>query len=56
MKVKLKLSKTSQPIEYDNVENTYQKGSFYCIYLGNEEVKKYPISNIFSVTEDYGQH
>jgi hypothetical protein len=56
MKVKIKLQKTSQPPNYDNVENTYQKGDFYCIYLADETVKKFPIQDIFSITEDYVEH
>jgi hypothetical protein len=31
MKVTLRLEKSSQPIEFDNVINTYEKGSMFCI-------------------------
>ena len=55
MKVQLWLKETSQPIEFDGVSNTYQKGSLYCIYIEGEDlVFKYPIDDIFRVIETYG--
>ena len=56
MKTLVQLTETSQPIEYDEVINTYTKGALYCIYLKNETVHKYPITKIFRVIEDYGAH
>jgi hypothetical protein len=56
MKVKIRLKNTSQQIEYEKVINTYEKGQFYCLYLDNETVKKFPIIELFDITEDYGEH
>jgi hypothetical protein len=56
MKVKIRLKTTSQPILHENIKNTYQKGSFFCLYDENEKVTKYPIKNIFDIEEDYGEH
>jgi hypothetical protein len=54
MKVQIWLKETSQPIEYDAF-NTYEKGSFYCVYERKTGlVWKYPVSMIFRVAEDYG--
>lgn len=36
---------------YEDVKNTYEKGSFYCIHLDNDEVIKVPVMNIFRVKE-----
>ncbi len=56
MRVELWLKETSQPIEFDDVKNVYQKGSFYCIYVEEiDTVWKYPIENIFRVVESYSQ-
>lgn len=49
--VKLELMETSQPLEMEAV-NTYTKGPFYCVYDG-VLVKKFPVQNIFRVTEEY---
>jgi len=54
MKVKVFLHETSQPIEYENVKNTYQKGFMYCVYFGNE-VDKYPKEKIWRVRESYSK-
>jgi hypothetical protein len=54
MRVKVRLQSNAQPIEF-NAQTAYQKGNFYCIQV-DEIVIKYPISNIFSVSEDYGYH
>jgi hypothetical protein len=54
MKVKVRLLTTSQPIVFENVENTYTKDGFFCVYLKEEnKVFKYPAINIFNVEEDY---
>ena len=50
--IKIWLKETSQPLIYNNVVNTYEKGSFYCIYDGIK-VCKIPIQNIFKLEEDY---
>ena len=56
MKVKLQLKSTSQPIEYNNALNTYTKDGFYCVYLEDETVHKFPLENIFRTVEGYGYH
>ena len=54
MIVIVELKETSQYIEYEKVKNTYQKGSFYCIYPNKDGlVEKIPINNIFRVKETY---
>lgn len=55
MKVRVELKETSQAIELD-AKNAYVKGNFYCVYLDNEKVQKFPIGNVWRVTEDYGSH
>lgn len=53
MKVKISLVETSQVIEHENVKNTYTKGPMFCVYEDGV-VYKYPVNNIWRVTEDYG--
>ena len=50
------LKTQSQPIEHNEVVNTYQKGDLYIVYTSNEKSYKYPIADIFRVIEDYGHH
>lgn len=54
MKVQIHLLEQSNPIVVMDVHNTYTKGGMYCVYKDGE-VKKYPMCNIFRVTEDYGR-
>lgn len=54
--VKLHLEDQSEPVLHEDVVNTYEKGSFFCIYQKNEKVYKYPIVHIWRVTEAYGEH
>ena len=56
IKVTIHLKTQSQPIEYTEVINTFQKGDFYVIYTVGEKSHKYPIADIFRVIEDYGFH
>lgn len=51
--VKIHLKNQSQPIIHNNVKNSYEKGSFYCVFLDNGKVKKYVINDIFEIEEDY---
>ena len=51
----IQLKGTSQPIAHESI-NTYEKGSFYCVYTTEEVVYKYPINTIFRVVEQYGEH
>jgi len=54
MRVEIRLRETSQPRIFENVENTYQKGDFFCVYLKCEnKVIKIPIGLIFDIIEDY---
>ena len=56
IKVTVHLREQSQPIEYPEVVNTYQKGDLYCVYLEGEIVHKFPLEHIWRVIEDYGFH
>jgi hypothetical protein len=56
MKIEIQLKETSQKIEHEDARNTYQKGSFYCVYddhIVGGKVYKYPIGNIWRIIEDY---
>lgn len=53
MNVKVRLEKTSQVLNFENLKNTYQKGSFYCIYKEDNVVKKIPIDTISNIDETY---
>lgn len=50
--VSIRLKHQSQAMNFVAL-NSYEKGQFYCIYLENGTVKKYPIMDIFDVTETY---
>lgn len=52
MTVKVELKETSQAITL-NAVNAYTKGPLYCVYLANGTVQKFPLANIWRVTEDY---
>jgi hypothetical protein len=52
----LHLKNQSQPITYEHVKNTYEKESFFCIYTEEELVFKYPVEDIWRITEQYGKH
>jgi hypothetical protein len=54
--VTVHLKDQSQPLVYENVKNTYEKGSFYCVYVEGETVYKHPIRDIWRVKEGYGYH
>jgi hypothetical protein len=56
VKVIIHLKTQSQPIIYERVVNTYQKGDLFCLYLESEKTIKFPIQNIFRIEEDYGYH
>lgn len=57
MNIMLLLDKASDPIEYQNVENTYTKGNLFCILFtdaeGERMVHKYPLMNIFRIEHPY---
>ena len=56
IEVTVHLKDQSQPIVYQDVVNTYEKGSFYCVYLKSEKVYKHPITDIWRIVEGYGAH
>lgn len=51
--IKIALIETSQVIEHQ-AKNAYTKGPFYCVYGLDGLVHKYPIANIWRITEQYG--
>lgn len=54
--VKVQLKESSQPIVYENVLNTYQKGDLYVVYTADELSYKHPIDTIWRIVEGYGFH
>lgn len=52
MQVQIHLMSQSQPIER-TASNTYTKDGMFCVFLPNGSVEKYPLVNIFRVSEDY---
>ena len=54
--VKVHLLESSQPIVYENVINTYQKGDLYVVYTADEKSFKHPICTIWRIVEEYGYH
>ena len=54
--VSVQLKESSQPILYESVLNTYQKGDLFVIYTKDEKSYKHPISTIWRVVENYGYH
>jgi hypothetical protein len=55
MKVSVQYLDQSQPMNYENVDNTYMKGNMFCVKIG-EKVYKHPIQQIWRITEEYGEH
>jgi len=51
MKIKVHLLSQSLPILYNGVKNAYTKDGMYCIYTTDGTVDKFPMINIFRVTE-----
>lgn len=44
----------SLPMGYEDVDNTYVKDGFYCLFISKQNVvHKFPIARIFRVIEDY---
>ena len=52
--VKVELLETSQAIDIE-AKNTYTKGRLFCVYGADGKVQKFPVENIFRVTEDYSE-
>ena len=55
IKTKIELLTTSQPIERDDVLNTYTKDGLYCVQRSRDVVEKFPVDQLFRVTEDYSE-
>jgi hypothetical protein len=55
LKIYVQLKETAQPITHDAL-NSYTKGPFYCVYVAGDKVYKYPLVDLWRVTEDYGEH
>lgn len=53
MTVVIRLERASQPITIEHVKNTYEKGSFFCVYTIDQKVRKIPVDHIFDIREDY---
>ena len=53
MRVEVHLTSQSQPMVSDDVRNTYVKDSLFCVLHENNTVEKYPIADIFRITESY---
>ena len=47
------MTSQSKPIVRKDVINTYTKDGLYCVMLNTNLVKKYPLCNIWEVTEEY---
>lgn len=55
MKLKIHLTKQSQPIKRKKVVNTYTKVDMFCVFLESDDVEKYPLINIFRIVEKSSQ-
>jgi len=55
MRVEVWFDRSSQPIRFDNVYATYQKGDLFCVGYkdadGRGTVAKYPLDHIFTIAE-----
>ena len=54
--VSVQLKESSQPVVYEKVINTYQKGDMFVVYTADEKSYKHPISTIWRIIEEYGYH
>lgn len=51
--IKVHMLSQSRPVVHSDVINSYTKDGMYCVLSGGGAVLKYPLCNIFRVTEDY---
>ena len=51
MRVDVHLLHQSQPVHFDEVRNTYQKGDFFCVMSQTGRVAKFPLLHVFRVLE-----
>jgi hypothetical protein len=49
--VQIELRETSQPLVYRGVENVYTKGPLLCVLFIGGMVIKFPLANVWRVTE-----
>ena len=52
----VQFKESSQPIIYEDVINTYQKGALFVVYTKDEKSYKHPIDTIWRIVEEYGYH
>jgi len=55
MRVDVWFQRSSQPVRFDNVYATYQKGDLFCVGYEDElgtHIKKYPVTHLFCVHEE----
>lgn len=48
MKIKIWIKDTALPRDYENVVNTYEEGSFFCIQF-LKRIIKFPVVTIFKI-------
>ena len=53
MTVEIFLKETSQRIKFEDAQNAYTKGPFYCVLTKDNFVYKYPIADMFNTKESY---
>jgi hypothetical protein len=53
LRVEVELKETSQKIVYDDALNTYTKGDLYCVYRSGGTVVKFPLANVWRISEGY---
>jgi len=51
MQVTIELLWQTQPLMFDKVRDTYQRGDMFCIHLLDDVIHKFPVQNIYRVTE-----
>lgn len=51
IKITVHLYSQSQPLVFENVRNTYQKGDLFCVNLGSV-VQKFPLTHVFRIIEE----
>ena len=56
MNIKVHLLSQSNPVKYTDVKNTYTKDGLYCVYKNDGTVDKFPLVNIFRITENYSDN
>ena len=54
MQVKVHLLHQSKPVVIDDVRNTYEKGSYFCVMTNDGDVQKFPTQHVFRIVEPWG--